>query len=75
MTDIHAHLTAAAALVDAALPRLDHSSEVCACCGVTKYRNFQQALAHRELKALAAKLRRFAESDALRGISDGPAIR
>lgn len=64
MTPLEDALAAAAALIEEALPQLDASSNVCDCCGVTKYASFPEALLHRELKAIALKLRRMAASDA-----------
>lgn len=65
MTPLEDALAAAAALIEEALPQLDASSNVCDCCGVTKYASFPEALLHRELKAVALKLRKMAASGAI----------
>ena len=50
-------LIQAAELIEQHIAPLDTSQSVCECCGLTKYVDFYQTQQHRELSAMARKLR------------------
>jgi len=51
-------LIAAAALVNEYKETLNRTKNVCECCGVTKYENFNEAQSYVELSAIVTKLLR-----------------
>lgn len=53
-------LLKAAQFVESSLPKLDLAYTTCSGCSLKHYTNWQQAQAHKELAAIAQKLRRFA---------------
>jgi hypothetical protein len=58
-------LLEAAGLIETVMGDLDTSQDICACCGLNKRRNWNEAQAHKELAAVVRKLKAFAGSEVI----------
>jgi hypothetical protein len=57
------NLSQAADAIQAYVDTLNINKDVCACCNVTKYENFDEYRRYTELTAMIAKLRRLSNLD------------